>query len=114
MNKRIVFRNMEKSDFMENYANEQLAKVEEFLSNERTPIFIDLTFEPSKTREHHRIELRVKTPHYEKISDYEHNGTNFYEALDRVIDVMYYELHEEKRKQHAHLKSVGRNGEFKK
>lgn len=114
MIKRIVFRHMEKSDVMENYANEQLAKIEEFLHDERSPVYIDLIFEPSKTREHHRIELRVKTPHYDKISDYEYTGTKFYDVLDRVIDVMYRELHEEKRRNHDREKMVGRHEEVKK
>jgi ribosomal subunit interface protein len=113
MSKRIVFRHMDKSDAMEAYANDKLAKIEEFLANERSPVYIDLVFEPSKTREHHRIELRVKTPHYEKISDYEYTGIAFYDVLDRVIDVMYRELHEEKRKQHDHEKKVGRQDDPK-
>lgn len=114
MNKRIVFRNMEKSDAMKDYANEQLVKIEQFLSEERSPINIDLVFEPSKTHDHHRIELRVKTPHYDKISDYEYTGTKFYDVLDRVIDVMYRELHEEKRKNHDREKMVGRHDDVKK
>lgn len=114
MIKRIVFRHMDKSDVMEAYANTQLAKIEEFLSNERSPVYIDLVFEPSKTREHHRIELRVKTPHYDKISDYEYTGTAFYDVLDRVIDVMYRELHEAKRKNIDHEKTVGRQNDEKK
>lgn len=114
MNKRIVFRHMDKSDVMEEYANKQLAKVEEFLSGEPSPVFIDLIFEPSKTREHHRVELRVKTPHYDKISDYEYTGTKFYDVLDRVIDVMYQELHEEKRRRIDEIKTRVRPGEPRK
>lgn len=94
MNKRIVFRGMEHSDVMEQYADGQLARIVHFLENEPTPIYIDLTFSPSKTREHNFVELRVKTPHYDKISTYE--GPKMYDIIDRVIDVMYHELHEEK------------------
>ncbi len=114
MHKRITFRHMEKSDIMEAYANEQLAKIEHFLAEEPSPRYIDLTFEPSKVREHHRIELRVKTPHYDLVSDYEHQGDNFYDVLDRVIDVMYRELHEHKRRLDDDKKMVGRHDEFKK
>jgi len=98
MNKRIYFKDTKKSDEMEKYANQQLAKVEKFLENEPTPVFIDLTFAPSKVREHHRVELRVKSPHYELISEHEHQGDDFYDTLDRVIDTMYRRLHEEKEK----------------
>lgn len=112
MNKRFVFRHMEPSAGLEAYVNEQLAKVERFLENEPTPVHIDIIFEPSKTREHHRVEIRVKTPHYHKVSDFE--GPKFYDIVDRVIDTLYLELHEEKQKQHDHLKDIGRHDEFKK
>jgi ribosomal subunit interface protein len=82
---------------IENYANDKLAKIEEFLSHEPTPIYIDLILEPSKVHEHHRVELRIKSPHYDMISNYE--GPEFYKVLDRVIDVMLEDLHREKRKQ---------------
>ena len=112
MKKRITFRHMDHSNVMEDYANQQLAKIEEFLSNDRTPIYIDLVLEPSKVHAHHRIELRVKTPRFEKISNFE--GTDFYNVLDRVIDTMYRELHEEKRKEIDERKQRGRHDEFKK
>lgn len=98
MHKRITFKGMDHSAAMEEYVNKQLSKIEHFLENEPTPIYIDLVLEPSKTREHHYIELRIKTPHYDLVSDYEHNGVDFYDVLDRVIDVMYRRLHEEKKK----------------
>ncbi len=97
MHKRITFRNMDHVAAIENYANDKLVKIEEFLSHEPTPIFIDLILEPSKVHEHHRVELRVKSPHYEKISNFE--GPEFYKVLDRVIDVMLQELLQEKEKQ---------------
>ena len=114
MHKRITFRGMDHSNAMEEYANNQLAKVEEFLSNEPTPIYIDLVFTPSKVREHHLIELRVKTPNYDCVSNYEHQGDGFYDVLDRVIDVMYRKLLEEKQKRIDNRKMVGRHDEFKK
>lgn len=97
MHKRITFRNMDHVAAIENYANDKLAKIEEFLSHEPTPIYIDLILEPSKVHEHHRVELRIKSPHYDMISNYE--GPEFYKVLDRVIDVMLEDLHREKRKQ---------------
>ena len=114
MIKRIVFRNMDKSDVMESYANGQLAKIEEFLSHEKTPIYLDLIFEPSKTHEHHKVELLVKSPNYHKVISYEHQGTPFYDVIDRVIDTMYFELHEAKKRLVEERKMVGRHEEFKK
>jgi len=114
MHKRITFKGMDHSPVIEQYANKQLSKIEHFLENEPTPIYIDLVLEPSKTREHHFIELRVKSPHYDLISNYEHNGTDFYDVLDRVIDVMYRKLHDEKKKHVDQRKSTGRHDDFKK
>lgn len=96
MHKRITFRNMEHAAAIENYANDRLKKVEKFLENENTPVYIDLVLEPSKVHAHHRVELRVKSPHYDLISHYE--GPEFYKILDHVVDVMIHELTEEKRK----------------
>jgi ribosomal subunit interface protein len=112
MHKRITFKGIAHSPAVENYASDQLDKVLAFLSNERTPIYIDLMFKPSKLRAHHFVELRVKTPNYRLISNYE--GTDFYSTVDRVIDVMYKELLEHKKKLQDKKKMVGRHEEFKK
>lgn len=113
MHKRITFRGMDHSPVIEEHANKQLAKIEHFLENEPTPVYIDLVLEPSKTREHHFIELRVKSPHYDEISNYEHTGTDFYDVLDRVIDVMYRKLLTAKKKLVDKRKTVGRQDDFK-
>ena len=112
MHKRITFKGMEHSSVLEDYANQQVVKIEEFLQSERTPVYIDLIFEPSHVHAHHKIELRVKSPSYDRISNYE--GKDFYHTLDRVIDVMYHELREEKKKNDDSKKMRGRHDEFKK
>lgn len=116
MFKRIVFRHMDHSNEIEEHANKHLAKIEHFLEeSERDPIYIDLIFEPSKTREHHKIELRVKSPNYDIIEIYEHQGIPFYDALDIVINKMHDKLHEKKRLiKKDEKKMVGRHDEFKK
>jgi ribosomal subunit interface protein len=114
MNKRILFRGVGETDVLQEYANQQLEKIEHFLQEERSPIHIDLICEPSKLREHSRVELRVKTPHYDLVTHYEFQGEAFYDVLDRVIDTMYRELHEAKQKMVDKRKSVGRHDEFKK
>lgn len=114
MNKRIVFRNMDHSDVMEKYANEQLEKIIQFLESDRGPVYIDLYLEPSHVHEHHRIELHVKSAEYDINSSYEHEGMGFYEVLDRVMDTMYLKLHEVKRKNHDLEKMRGRHDEVKK
>jgi ribosome-associated translation inhibitor RaiA len=115
MNKQITFRNMEKSENIESYALQQLFKIEEFLKSERSPIHIEFIFEPSKVHEHNRVELRIKTPRFDEIVDYEHKGVAFYQALDRVIDIMYLRLREaNKREKRDERKTRGRKEEFKK
>jgi ribosomal subunit interface protein len=95
MDKQITFRNMEHSDVMENYINQQLEKIEKYLENEREPIYIELVLEPSKVHAHHRVELRVKTPRYYLVEDY--TGPDFYPVLDHVIDAMYRQILEKKK-----------------
>ena len=112
MNKRITFRSMDHSDLIEQHANKQLAKVEDFLRNEPTPIYIDLVLEPSKVHAHNKVELRVKSPHYELYVT--HEGPDFYAVLDHVIDVMYYDLHKQKQKEVDMRKQRGRHEDFKK
>lgn len=113
--KHITFKNMTKSDVMEEYANQQLGRIEDFLANEPTPIFIELVLEGSKTREHPKITLHIKSPHYEEcISNEYDDGTPFYDALDNVFDTMYRMLHEKKKKLVDEKKWVGRHEEFKK
>ena len=114
MDKRIVFRNMDHSDVMENYANQQLKKIEEFITHFNTPHIIDLYLEPSDVHEHHRVSLHVRYGSHFLESSYEHEGIPFYDVLDRVIDIMYKKLHEEKRKLNDNKKMVGRHDEFKK
>lgn len=95
MDKKITFRHMEHSQVMEDYINKQMSKIEKSLTHEREPIYIELVLEPSKVHAHHRIEMRVKTPDYYLVNDYE--GPEFYDVLDRVLDVMYNRIHEKKR-----------------
>ena len=114
MNTRIVFRNMDHSDVMEQHAHEQLEKIVNFLENDRGPVSINLYLEPSKVHKHHRVELHVKSAEYDLNASYEHEGMDFYQTLDRVVDSMYHQLHEAKRKNHDLEKMRGRHDEVKK
>jgi len=114
MHKRITFKKMDHSVPMEEYVNKQLAKIETFLEDEPTPIYIDMILEASKTREHPFVELRVKSPNFDCISNYEKTGVDLYDCIDRVIDTMYKQLRELKKKKHDGLKQAGRHDEFKK
>lgn len=96
MHKRITFRAMDHSNHIENHANEQLEKIMHFLSNEPTPVHVDLVLEAGRPHAHNKVELRIKTPHYEEcVTD---EGPHMLQVIDAVIDTMYRLLHEAKRK----------------
>jgi len=94
MHKRITCRGMDHSDALENYVNDQLAKVISFLENEREPIYLDVVLESGTPHAHPQVEVRLKSPNYDLISNYE--GNDMYDTIDRVIDVMYQQLQEKK------------------
>ncbi len=93
---------MDHSAIIEEYAVAQLEKVMNFLENEPSPIYVDLVLEAGRQHAHHKVELRVKTPHYDLVSSYE--AQEMYEVIDRVIDTMYHRLHEKKREHIDKLK----------
>lgn len=97
INKKINFRHMDSDPVIRDYINKHLEKIEQFLHNEQTPIDIDFTIVPSKTREHHKVELRVYAPpHYNLIAEIEKNGVDFYDAINIVVDSMIKQLHNSK------------------
>ena len=96
INKRITFRHMDSDQVIEDYVNKHLEKIEHFLQHEQTPIDIDFTITPSKTREHHRVEARVKSPHYDLIAEIEKDGTDFYDAVNIVLDKLLQQLRKAK------------------
>lgn len=88
---------MDADRVIEDYIDKHLSKIEQFLQNEKTPIDIDVTIVPSKTREHHRIEVRVYAPpHYDLIAEIEKEGTDFYDAINIVMDKMINQLRKAK------------------
>ena len=98
INKRINFRQMDSDQVIEDYINKRLEKIEDFLQHEQTPIDIDFTIVPSKTREHHQVEIRVKSPNYDLVAEIEKQGTDFYDAVNIVIDKMMNQLHKAKQR----------------
>lgn len=99
---RIAFRHMDSTEHLQNHINKQLEKVNTFLSHEATPITIDLVMSPAKLHAHHQVELVIKSPNYHVVVN--HEGTEFYQLLDKVIDAAYRKLHEEKRRKEDSIK----------
>jgi ribosomal subunit interface protein len=90
MKKRIAYRGIESTPVLEEFINTHLAKVEKLLVNEPTPIIIDLILEASNVHAHHKVELKVKTPHYDLLA--QHEGPEMYQEIDRVTDKMVTEI----------------------
>lgn len=90
MDKKVTFRGMDHSPVIEEYLDNALAKIENYLQNEREPIYLHVVLEAARTHHHHRVEARLKTPHFELYSDYE--APEMYKVIDRVCDVLYREL----------------------
>jgi ribosomal subunit interface protein len=102
MQKKITFRGMDHSPLIEEYANEQLEKVMDFLENEPTPVYVNLILESGKPHAHYKVELLVKTPRFDLITSYE--AQEMYEVLERVVDTMYRLLHEKNKELHEKQK----------
>lgn len=94
MKKRILYKNMESTPVLEEFANKHLEKVEKILENEPTPIYLDLTLESMPTHAHHRVEMIVKSPHYDLVAH--HEGPEMYQEIDHVVDTMIRELRKAK------------------
>ena len=97
MEKQITFRSMDHSDALEQYALSHLSKIEHFLQkSERSPISIHMIITGGFVHAHHKIELLVKTPHYDLVSHEENKDA--YQAINNVLHTMFSELTRAKEK----------------
>lgn len=96
MRKRVVFRHMEATPDIENYAYAALERVMGALEHERTPINVDLILSPGRPHAHHAVELLIKTPNYDVICKEE--GPHLYQLLDLACDIAYRQIHEQKKR----------------
>ena len=96
MKKRITYRGIDSTPVLEEAINLHLEKVERLLEREPTPIMIDIILEASKVHAHDKVELRIKTPHYDLIAH--HEGPDMYKQIDSVVDKMVREIRRAKEK----------------
>lgn len=96
MIKRIVYRQMESTPVLEEFIGSHLEKIEKLLVHEPSPVMVDLILEPSAVHAHHKVELRVQSPHYDLIAH--HEGPEMYQEIDRVVDKMLGEIKRAKEK----------------
>jgi len=90
MHKRIAFKNMDKNEALEKFANQKLEKVEQLLATERTPTTINLVLDQNKVNVYNRVELHVTSPHYNLVAH--HEGPDFIKEISYVIDIMVEEI----------------------
>lgn len=96
MNKQYTFRGMEHSNTIEEFANEQLKKIEDFLAHEKEPIFLHIILTAEFTHHNNRVEFQVTGPGYTLNAHRE--GPELYALIGEVMDCMYKQLTEAKRK----------------
>ena len=88
---------MDHSDGLEQHALSRLAKIEHFLQqSEKAPISIHMIITAGFVHAHHKVELLVKTPHYDLASHEENKDA--YQAINNVVHTMFSELTRAKEK----------------
>jgi ribosomal subunit interface protein len=112
MSRQITFKNCDSSIIMEDRVDALLEKINHFLRDEPTPVWMDIVVQPAKVHAHHRVEFLLKTPNYDLVAHRE--GPHIYQVLEEVIDIMYSQLRKEKDKRIEDRKMVGRHEDFKK
>jgi len=90
MIKRIVYRGMESTPVLEEFIGSHLEKIEKLLAHEPSPVSLDLVLEPSTVHAHHKVEIRLHSPHYDLVAH--HEGPEMYQEIDRVVDKMIGEI----------------------
>lgn len=96
MHKRITMRHMDHAPDVENYAHDALEKILNALEGEKTPVYVDLILEPGRPHAHHAAELLIKTPSFSVV--FKQEGPHIFQLIDRVCDLAYRKIHEEKKK----------------
>jgi ribosome-associated translation inhibitor RaiA len=103
MEKRFVFRHMEHSDAIENYANEKLAKLERVLHiEEHEPVRIDIIMTANREHHHHEIDLHISAAHVNFAIKRE--GPELYLLIDQVIDIAVETVQKQRKEQIDSLK----------
>ena len=104
MDVKITFRGMDSSSAIEEYINKHIEKVTRVLVKEASPINLEVVLEAARTHHHHRVEIFLKSPHYDLVSHYE--CPEMYLAIDKAVDKMFAEVTREKKKRIDFRKSA--------
>lgn len=91
MNTRVVFRNMEKSAYLEEQVRRELKRLDLFLANRRPPVVVDFTLTiQGPTHTLYQAELVVGVPGHTLVAHHEEHDVNL--AIARVVENMHRQL----------------------
>ena len=105
MQRKITMRHMDHSPDVENYAHAALDRITNALEHERTPRYVELIITPGRPHAHHEVELLIKTPNYNFC--FKQEGPHTFQLIDRVCDLAYAKIHDEKKKRVQERKNNG-------
>lgn len=102
MNLRIAYRgSLQRTEQLDAHIQTQLAKLIKFLEQEHGPATVDMVLEGHPNHAHNSVHLHVIAPQFEAMGSREDG--NIYAVIDKVIDIVYDELHKQKQR-HVHDK----------
>lgn len=87
---RIAFKNMEKSDNIEDFALKKLDKIMKLVETERPPYNIDMVIHGYPTKAHNHVELIVDFANVHLFA--QHEGEDIYQQIDIVAKKMLDEV----------------------
>ena len=93
----LTFRGMDHTQAMEDYVAKNLKKFNKYLGKEDPEAtFVHVVLEGQQKHNVFKVEIRVKTPHFDVIAGRE--GKEMYPLIDEVMRIMERELEQEKQK----------------
>lgn len=92
----ITFRGMESSPTIEQYIQERIKKIDRILDREPSPKNLEVVLVANPVHHHHEIEARLHSANYHVRAHVE--GSDLYERIDRVFDVLVGEIRKQKDK----------------
>ena len=93
----LTFRGMEPTEAIEDFVKKNIAKFKKYLGKEDPDAtFIHVVLEGNHNHNIYKVEIRVKTPHFNVVAQRE--GKEMYPLIDETVKVMDRELEKAKNK----------------
>lgn len=98
INKQFTFKNFEKLENLETFANKELEFIEKLVETEQTPHEIKVTFVQSPTHAHNKVDLHVIAGKLNLYASHE-GGEDFFKIIKEVTKKMAEEIRKAKEEQ---------------